>query len=226
MEHGCGWPSLVALLAVALLGAACGGGDDEVATPGFDERGQQRDDSPFELAEPTTTAGPTTIPGGPKLPIPTTPDGDPLDGAEGEGSTPPGGETGSTVVETTTTTIAPTAPQAPDSGSIQNLCGMTSSLASFNTIMTNRSIDVATAVGALVRNMDRYVAISPPLLREQVVYVRDVIVDIVGVISRNGYDVESGPVRQAVNAAANGQAPYANLVTVTNQIGAFERTVC
>ena len=47
-----------------------------------------------------------------------------------------------------------------------------------------------------------------------------------GVISRNGYDVESGPVRQAVNAAANGQAPYANLVTVTNQIGAFERTVC
>ena len=48
---------------------------------------------------------------------------------------------------------------------------MTSSLASFNTIMTNRSIDVATTVGALVRNMDRYVAISPPLLREQVVYV-------------------------------------------------------
>lgn len=228
---------MLVLLAALVPLTACGSDEQSRAgTPGFDANGDPVDDEPFRLAQPTTTEGPTTIPGGPQLPLPTTPDGEPIgdqpasdqadpDGS-GSGASPNGGTQDPVVATTTTTTTPPTSPLAPDAGSIQNLCGMTASLASFNTIMTNRAIDVPTAVGALVRNLDRYVAVSPPLLRPQVSYVRDVITDIVSIISRNGYDVQSAPVRQAVTAAANAQAPYANLVTVTNEIGAYERTVC
>lgn len=235
--------ALVLVLLAALVPLAACGSDEQsrAGTPGFDANGDPVDDEPFRLAQPTTTEGPTTIPGGPQLPLPTTPDGEPIgdevapeqggtEGNEPAGREPrpatDGGAQDPIVAITTTTTTPPTAPVAPDAGSIQNLCGMTASLASFNTIMTNRAVDVPTAVGALVRNMDRYLAVSPPLLRAQVGYVRDVIADIVSIISRNGYDVQSAPVRQAVIAAASGQAPYANLVTVTNEIGAYERTVC
>lgn len=42
---------------------------DAAAAPGYDQSGESVNNVPFQLAEPTTTAGPTTIPGGPVAPI-------------------------------------------------------------------------------------------------------------------------------------------------------------
>jgi hypothetical protein len=62
------------LVLVVLVAASCGGGggsEDAGATPGFTPKRAKVDNSPFEMANPTTTAGPTTIPGsGPTLPLP------------------------------------------------------------------------------------------------------------------------------------------------------------
>ncbi len=42
---------------------------EDAAAPGFDGSGAKAEDAPFQLAMPTTTAGPTTIPGGPVSPF-------------------------------------------------------------------------------------------------------------------------------------------------------------
>jgi len=62
------------LVVGGLLLAACGGGQvsgSEESYPGFSNQQREVTDDPFEVARPTTSAGPTTIPGpGPTLFLP------------------------------------------------------------------------------------------------------------------------------------------------------------
>lgn len=207
-----------AAVAICLAGLALAGCGDESAqegTPGFRADGGQVDDSPFRLAGPTTTEGPTTIPGDPST--------------RGSGRTPlrpPSSRPEPTVVETTTTTTVPTRPIAPDQSGIENLCGATASIASFGTIMTNPSIDVRTTTSALIRNLDRYVEVSPAELAEQMAYIRSVIQQIVETIRRNDYDVARPEVRQAVDDAANARPPFNNLIAATSELNAYELRTC
>ena len=54
------------VVALATLLTACGSPDERAEdTPGFSDRGRTLDTTPFQMAQPSTTAGPTTIPGGP-----------------------------------------------------------------------------------------------------------------------------------------------------------------
>ncbi len=64
--------AVLAVAAVLAVLAACGGSNgDDTATPGYDGRNKPVDTSPFQMANPSTTDGPTTIPGpGPTLPLP------------------------------------------------------------------------------------------------------------------------------------------------------------
>jgi hypothetical protein len=63
---------LIVVIGLALVG--CGSGQvpgAEESAPGFSNRQREVNDDPFEIARPTTTSGPTTIPGpGPTLFLP------------------------------------------------------------------------------------------------------------------------------------------------------------
>lgn len=92
------------LLSLLLVGATAGivacGGDLQVdanGAPGYSGQEREVDRSPFELAAPSTTEGPTTIPGGPRRPS----GGQPGQGESGQGES---GQIDEVVATTTTTT--------------------------------------------------------------------------------------------------------------------------
>jgi len=240
---------LVALCAslVVLVVAACGGGETVSGTPGYDDRSREVDRAPFEMANPTTTAGPTTIPGaGPTTSAPA-----PVAGGtpEGEGPTAqPGGERSdagerpgrnsgraSTVggnaptgelPQPVTTTTEVTAPFAPPTDAITSLCGMIASVSSFRTLSTNPLVDVPAAVETLRRNTDRYLAVAPQEMVQIVTYVRDAVRGITQRIIDADYVMAEPAVQAAINESAAGTGEWPQMRVATDRIWAYELEHC
>lgn len=183
-------------------------GDTEA--PGFDGRDRDVDRSPFELAEPTTTEGPTTVP---------TPRG------LGVRRTTTTTSTTTTLPPTTTTTI-PTAVILPPPDKIDSICGMHDSIFSFQLIWTDPSIDVQQVAEQLQSNMNRYLTVSPPELRDEVDGLRNTLIAMAERLRSAGWNTNDRGVRQLLQAIESQSPPFEQFVSRMNAVRFVEAATC
>jgi hypothetical protein len=184
-------------------------------TPGFAGDESRPDDAPFEFAQPTTTAGPTTIPGG-RPPSRR----DRRTGANERAAT------SSTTTSTTTTTTIPRSVDLPPAEAISSICGMHDSIFSIQLIWTDRSIDVQRVVEQLQSNMDRYLEISPPDVRDEVDGLRWTIVTVADRLRQAGWNTDDPAVRQLLVAVRGQFPPFDQFVNRMNAIRKVETASC
>lgn len=228
--------SIVLLTVLAL--AACGRSANEAGgTPGFSSKDRTVDTkSPFEMANPTTTAGPTTIPGaGPTLPLPTTTD--PVTGESavvGElpaSRTPKSSSSRNTsdsspyappVVVTTTTTPTQPIPAPPDG----TFCGFSAYLQSMISVLTNPALDsrsVMTAAMPIVRRMQ---ALAPVGARPDVDIVVQRVQALVDLLASQGWNVNSPDFRAATNPLIAGAPEVQPFIAAFDRVSFAEAAVC
>jgi len=164
---------------------------DTAASPGFDGSDRGVDGSPFEFAEPTTTVGPTTIPGG----RPTT--------RRATTTT-----TTTTTTTSTTTTTIPRRPILPDGGSITSVCGLDASITSLESLFIDPTLDVRGPLDVLVANLDRYVEVAEPEIREVVATIRLDIRRLAETIAAAGWQLEDAQVVLATQQIRSNEDPY------------------
>lgn len=203
--------AVVAALAAVSL-AACGDASEDTATPGFDASPEAVDQSPFELAKPTTTEGPTTIPG---------------DIASGRPVDIPSLATTTTAIITTTTTTTPISqPELPEPVQIDSLCGMSRALQSFGLIVSTPGLDIAAYVTDVRRNLARYVEIAPPGLRGTVESVAAVVNGLVDLGADADYRTDDPSLQRAISDAAAGSGSYGGFPAQVNTIYRHEQATC
>ena len=174
--------------------------------PGFEGEERGVDDSPFNLAEPTTTAGPTTIPGGRDLGRSTT--------------------TTTTTTPQVTTTTVPTEVGLPPPDEINSICGLHDSVASFQLIWRDDSVDVRQVVEQLQSNMNRYLDVSPPEARPTVDALRTMIISAAAVLRAAGWDTSAPGPRELLRAAETQAPPLDQMVPSMNRIREIEDARC
>lgn len=178
--------------------------------PGFSGRERSDPDEPFQFAEPSTTAGPTTIPGGART----------LRRATTTTTTT------TTTMPTTTTTTIPTAVAMPPPDDISSICGMNDSIFTFQLIWTDPSIDVQKVAEQLQSNMNRYLAVSPPELRDEVDGLRNGIITMAGQLREAGWNTNDPAVRQLLRAIESQQPPFEQFVSRLGAIRFAEAALC
>jgi hypothetical protein len=170
------------------------------------------DESPFELAKPTTTVGPTTIPGG-------VDQGRPSERAESTTTT--------TVIVTTTTTTTPISePEVKEPVQIDSLCGMSRALQSFGLIVSTPGLDVTLYVSGVRRNLQRYLAVAPPNLRGTVESIAAVVNGLIDLGASVDYRTDDPTLRQAISDAANGTGNYEGFPAQVSTIYRHEQATC
>lgn len=228
----------VVILAVTAVTACGRSASDAGGTPGFSSKERSVDTkSPFEMANPTTTAGPTTIPGsGPTLPLPTTTD--PVTGESAVvGELPPSrtptsaaagtpGAPATTVPRSTTTTSLPSTPFLPDPAQIQTICGVVLTLRTFGAVLTNPALDLPTTIVRVRAILDRFQQVSPPEVRSQMLRVREVVNTLADALNRAGDQVNDPAFRDQIGAALSGAPPYQGFTGVVDEIAQYEALKC
>ena len=169
---------------------------DSSAAPGFGGGDRDIDDSPFEFAGPSTTAGPTTIPGG-------------EDALTRRTTTT---TTTTTTLPPTTTTTIPTVVVLPPPDDIRTICGMHDSIFSIQLIWTDPSIDVQQVAEQLQSNMNRYLAVSPPELRDEVDGLRNTIITVAERLRLAGWNTNDPEVRQLLQTIEAQSPPFEQFV--------------
>jgi hypothetical protein len=246
---------LAAVVAVALALPACGQDTtvDGEAAPGFDDRERPVDTSPFAMANPTTTEGGTTIPGpGPTLYRPTTTN--PQTGESAQvGELPPsveaaigprnqpaanGGGGGGrerrprwTLPPTTLpppipTTTLPGGLVLADPATITSLCGMVDTITSIRLLFIDPSLPVEPTIVRLQENMERYVAVSPPERRADVIGLRDSIAIIAGQMRAAGWRTDDPAVQGSAIAIQNATPPFQDFNNQGTRVLFHERATC
>ncbi len=169
------------------------------------------DESPFELAKPTTTEGPTTIPSGSRT---------------GQRSDRPESTTTSVIVTTTTTTTPISSPELKEPVQIDSLCGMSRALQSFGLIVSTPGLDIALYVSGVRRNLLRYIEVAPPNLRGTVESVAAVVTGLIDLGASTGYRTDDPTLRQAISDAASGTGGFAGFPAQVNTIYRHEQASC
>lgn len=231
------------LLSTAAIG--CGErGQETTEAVGPIGEGRTVDTSPFQMANPTTTSGATTVPGpGPTLYRPTTTDPSTGEAAvvgelpPSQGGPMPGQRRRTDGIRrpaptSTTTTTAPPMPDPViagefnlvDTASITSVCGMTSSVVSFFAAPdVSRSMTVAPL---LLANMDRYVEVAPGDLVGDVVEIRRVVQLLVDLYAEGGGQLEYPPLATVVEQLRVAQPPYDRVAQSLIRARAVERLLC
>jgi hypothetical protein len=182
----------------------------DAPVPGYRSEERRADDAPFEFAGPSTTAGPTTIPGG-------------QDALTRRTTTTT--STTTTLPPTTTTTI-PTAVVLPPPDDIRSICGMHDSIFSIQLIWTDPSIDVQQVAEQLQSNMNRYLAVSPPELRDEVDVLRNTIIAMADRLRTAGWNTNDGGVRQLLKEIESQAPPFERFVSGMNAVRFAESALC
>ena len=183
---------------------------DSSAAPGFGGDDRDIDDSPFEFAGPSTTAGPTTIPGG-------------KDALTRRTTTT---TTTTTTLPPTTTTTIPTVVVLPPPDDIRTICGMHDSIFSIQLIWTDPSIDVQQVAEQLQSNMNRYLAVSPPELRDEVDGLRNTIITVAERLRLAGWNTNDPDVRQLLQTIEAQSSPFEQFVSNMNAVRFVEPAIC
>lgn len=189
---------------------------DDAAAPGFNSAGPSGDDAPFQFAEPTTTAGPTTIPGLP----------DPFEETTTTTTTTTAPSTTSTTPSTTTSTTIPPKPLTPDASSIKSVCGLVDTLQSASNVFVNQRIDAKTTLTAIGTAMARYASISPKEIKPDATVLRTLFDQLVSTVEAARWNVTDQTVVQAVDAIKNQVAPYQTMQEHVRRIQFYEAANC
>lgn len=202
---------LLAAGGVVLLGSerseeAVGDAD----APGYDGSASKIANDPFRLAQPTTTAGPTTMPVDPEQRRESA--------RNGERTAP------STIV--TTTTAPPTAVAVPPSESIDSICGIVAAIESLQVVFADPSLDGSVIMPRALSTFDRYVEVSPEDLRVDVAGLRDDMARLTDILRGAGWDAQSGAALQAVAAIRTETAPFQFLQARARKVTLYESTAC
>lgn len=242
--------AIVILLAAAVVIGACGTPQTDSRAQGPEVPGDARpvDRSPFSMVNPTTTSGPTTIPGaGPTLYLPTTID--PLTGeAAVEGELPPsqGGPSVNrdpnapkyTVPRRTTTTTTTTSPptttsqpplrwfEMPLPGAITSVCGFSRSVRSAGNLLIDPSESVPNAVAKVRVSLARYRNVAPSEIQAQITIVTDSILSIAAAVEGAGYRLNDPSVVQMIQRVRSGQGEFAAFPQSFATVSAYEKFVC
>lgn len=198
-----------ALILLALVpGLACG--DSEAtggSAPGFDDTAPTTlDEPPFSLAQPTTTAGPTTTP------------------ASTEGSTTPGSsEPPDLAGPTTTTTLVP---NVPPTDSITSICGFVESTQSLGALPTDPSIDAQPLAEGFLENVDRYVEVAPGSALGDLEALRPQLQSLVGILRDAEWDASAPQFLAAVGHINARQPPYEGFLARLDRVQAVEEAIC
>ncbi len=180
---------------------------DGSPAPGFDGRDRAVDDSPFELAEPTTTEGPTTIPGGARPRRSTT-------------------TTSTTSTTTTTTTTIPTSPLLPRISSITSLCGMIDSIQSVSNVFIDTSLDPESVMTGMLIVLDRYAEVSPPDLVGDVRAIRTLFGQLTDQMRDAGWDAQDPGVLRSVDSIRSETPPFGALQGHARRVEFHEAATC
>jgi hypothetical protein len=229
VRSGRTWLLGIIAFVVLLAVTACGSSSQQAGTPGFDDNQKKVDKSPFEMANPTTTAGPTTIPGAaPTLPLPTTTDasgnsarvGSPPDvtAAPRQGANPfaPSGPA------TTTTTPVQLLPAPPDG----TFCGYSAYLQSMLSVLTNPSIDVKGTVTAATQVIRRLNPLAPAAARNDVETVSNKVLGLIDMLASLNYNVNDPSFRAATNPLIARTPDVRPFIDAYDRVSAAEASVC
>ena len=230
---------MVVLVAAGLLVAACGRGDDSASrdsTPGFtqDSTGTPagRDDgTAFEMANPTTTQGPTTIPGaGPTLPLPTTTDAlgnsAPVGSPAGRRTTPRRSAADSPyqtpILVTTTTTPSQMLPPPPDG----TFCGFSAYLQSMISVLTNKALDARAVLTGAMPVVKRMQALAPAGVRGDIDAVVQKVQGLIDLLASVGWNIDAPEFRAATNPLIAGAPDVQPFIAAYDRVSFAESTVC
>lgn len=183
----------------------------DAPVPGFRDEDRRADDSPFEFAGPSTTAGPTTIPGGQDALV---------------RRTTTTTTTTTTTLPPTTTTTLPTAVSLPPPDDIRSICGMHDSIFSFQVIWRDPPVDVQQVAEQLQSNMNRYLAVSPPELRDEVDGLRNAFIAMVERLRAAGWNTNDPGVRELLRAIESQSPPFERFVSSMNTLRFVEAATC
>lgn len=195
-------------LCACALGAGCGGSgsSDEVTTPGFEASTAPDETEPFELAQPNTTAGPTTAPSG-GLGGPTSTEGE--DGTE---PAPP-------------TTAPPREPVLLPVEQITSVCGLAFVLSSYGTLFENPEVDAREAVDGIRTNLDRYVEVAEDEVRAAVETVAEESDELLDQFEASGYD-RSLPLFQDLVDGQGPETVISSLLDAVDEVVIWEQRNC
>lgn len=192
---------LVAVAALTTLLVACGSspstGD---ATPGADTGGRPIDTTPFTMAGPNTTTGPTTSPTDVDY--------------RGPGRIAP---------QPTSTTTLPlsTVPALPGLEEVTSICGFERTAESFNGLNFDSPEEAQALLTGLVEVMEAYRDVAPTEAQDDLSAIIPTFENLRDVMAANGWDSSTPPVEQAVEDIGSG--PFAGRIT---RIVTVERATC
>jgi len=201
----------LSLAVTCVLGAGCGAdGGEEVTTPGFETSTASEETEPFELAQPSTTAGPTTAPSG-GFGGPAVTDGD------GEEEPEPG--------PTTTTTAPPSEPVLPPADDISSVCGLPFALSSYATLLQNAEVDAEEAVDGMRTNLERYVEVADDQVRAAVETIAAESGRLLDEVEASGYDRELSRFQDLIDDQAAAEE-IGTLLAAIDEVVFWERRNC
>jgi hypothetical protein len=103
---------------------------------------------------------------------------------------------------------------------------MVDSMNSILAVFLDRSLDARAYLGILRANMDRYVELSPPSLRQLVVAMRRTVVDLDDAVIASGGDLSAAPVQAIFSAARDDRPPYDVFGARADPLRWYEATAC
>lgn len=179
-------------LIVTLVAVACGGDTRDDASPGYraGPGGREVDRSPFTLARPSTTDGPTTLPSS-------------TDGIGSDSLS----ESSTTTPSTSTTTPLPIEPALPEVAAITSLCGFEAAVGSFNGLNFRDPAEAEELLGRLPEVLSIYEGVAPPAAQRDLAAMRPLIEGFRDVAAANSWDVTSAEVEQALAELVAGPVP-------------------
>lgn len=189
---------------------------DDGAAPGANSSGPKVDDTPFNLALPTTTAGPTTIPGGVPSPY--------------EETTTTTTTTTTTIAPTTvpppTTSTLPTRPLVPQLSSINSVCGMVDTLQSAANVFFDKNVDARSTLTPMSKVLNRFASMSPKEINPDAAVITTLFDQLVATVRSAAWNVSDPTVVQAVAAAQNQTAPFQTLQEHVRKVQFYEAAFC
>ena len=186
--------------------------DQSASAPGFDGKDREIDRSRFSFAEPSTTAGPTTVPTG-KRPI-------------GSRRTSTTTTASTTTIPPATTTVAPRSIFLPDPSSVDSLCGMVQSVESLQLIFSDPSVNAEQTMLRILSNFDRYLQVSPPELTDNVLGIRETLILLRNQLRDAAWNGANPSLRPILDGFRYEKSPVENFQQQIREIEFYNAATC
>ena len=114
----------------------------------------------------------------------------------------------------------------PPPDDIKSICGMHDSIFSFQLIWTDPSIDVQQVAEQLQSNMNRYLEVSPPELRDEVDGLRNTFIAMAERLRAAGWNTNEREARQLLQAIESQSPPFEQVVPAMSAVRFIEAAMC